>query len=602
MTWRPQKLTVFDFEYIPDRGDGWPRPVCFVATNLEVDEAGGITPGFTYSGGWEEMEAMTTAPWDTGSDNVSVAFSGHTDLACFDALGWPRPARYVDLMIELRNLFNGRGIVAERLGLHGFCDRLGIPRPTTAYKDEARDLILAGKSQYHKPYILEYCRSDVDLTVDLTMEVFNHMDWRRAIGSRGPFIQTISIAQHRGIPLDVDMIHEINHYWPEIQSAARHRVNETLKMPVFDEAGTFKIHIMEEYLERIGLLEGWPKTGVSGRIRLTDQDLKDWSKSRNDFQVLYETWRTLKQGSHGLRYDIGRDGRGRAWANPFGTKTGRSAPREPRENKDLRGGNFIFSGARWVRGLIKPPKGVALAYIDWTSQEIQVAAALSADPNLMACYLAKDPYIEFARMAGAVPDGATKESHPLERDMFKKTLLSLGYGTGARALAHSLGTTLHEAEMLVRLHHKIFHVFWDWIERVRIQAYANRYITNPMGWSMHVDGFTKATTMGNWPVQSAGAAMLHIAAPRVERAGVKVLATIHDAILIESTPDRIHEDVEKAVAAMEWASRIVTGQDVPCRTDPKIIQWPDRYMDEGGKAMFDFVVAELKKAGSLVHV
>ena len=50
----------------------------------------------------------------------------------------------------------------------------------------------------------------------------------------------------------------------------------------------------------------------------------------------------------------------------------------------------------WIRGFIKPPPGHAIAYIDWSSQEVGIAAALSGDENMMADYAAGDPYIELA--------------------------------------------------------------------------------------------------------------------------------------------------------------------------------------------------------------
>ena len=59
------------------------------------------------------------------------------------------------------------------------------------------------------------------------------------------------------------------------------------------------------------------------------------------------------------------------------------------------------------------PPGHAVAYIDWSAQEFGIAAALSGDPIMLAGYELGDPYIVFAKQAGAVADDATKESHPV---------------------------------------------------------------------------------------------------------------------------------------------------------------------------------------------
>jgi hypothetical protein len=597
MSWRPQKIVVFDFEYhFPPGCDGKPEPLCVVAAIIETDEAGGLKlPGRFVSVGWAEMQSMKTAPWPTGPDVVAVAFSGHGDLQCMDRLGWPRPARYVDLMVELRNFHNGVHNFPVSLGLYGYLDRWAINHPPDSYKSDIRDLILSGQSHTRPGETLDYCRMDVELTAKLVGVTWPHIDWRRAIGARGPFLQVMSVAESRGLPVDVELLVKITTHWPAVRNATRQWVNRSFGVELYDETGVFKIDRMAEWLDRRGLLAGWPRTGRSGQIMMDDSTLRDWSKTGPEFSTLYEARRILDQGADGLRLDVADDGRCRTWLNPFGTKTGRNAPREPKSVMS-RGGPFLFGGSRWVRSLLKPPPGWAISYIDWVSQEIHVAATLTGDENLLACYQSPDPYIEFAKLVKAVPPNATKKSHPNERDTFKITLLGLGYGMGHQALAHRLGTTTHEAEKLIRLHHEVFATYWSRMEQIKVRARLDGVIFNPMGWRMNVDHNIKPTTLGNWPVQSAAAAMLHVATPMVERAGVRVLATVHDAIIIEAPAHEIEAATATATTAMERASQITMATDVVCRTDPKIVKWPERYMDEAGAEMFHRVMAVVERA------
>jgi hypothetical protein len=58
---------------------------------------------------------------------------------------------------------------------------------------------------------------------------------------------------------------------------------------------------------------------------------------------------------------------------------------------------FIFGPSVWLRGLIKPPPGYGIAYIDWAQQEFGIAAALSGDPLMMDAYRSGDPYLAFAK-------------------------------------------------------------------------------------------------------------------------------------------------------------------------------------------------------------
>src|SRR6516165_5374109 len=97
--------------------------------------------------------------------------------------------------------------------------------------------------------------------------------------------------------------------------------------------------------------------------------------------------------------------------SPFGTRSSRNAPSNSR---------FIFGPSVWLRGLIKPPPGFGLAYIDWSQQEFGIAAALSGDHAMQDAYISRDPYLAFAKQAGAVPEGATKETHGPTRELFKQ--------------------------------------------------------------------------------------------------------------------------------------------------------------------------------------
>ena len=68
---------------------------------------------------------------------------------------------------------------------------------------------------------------------------------------------------------------------------------------------------------------------------------------------------------------VGQDGRNRCLLSPFRAHSGRNAPSASK---------FIFAPSVWLRSLIRPEPGRALAHIDFSSQEIGIAAALSSPP------------------------------------------------------------------------------------------------------------------------------------------------------------------------------------------------------------------------------
>ena len=121
---------------------------------------------------------------------------------------------------------------------------------------------------------------------------------------------------------------------------------------------------------------------------------------------------------------IGPDGRNRTLISPFRSITGRNQPSNSK---------FLFGTAVWLRGLIKPAEGMAIAYLDLASQEMAIAAALSGDAALWRAYSSGDPYMQFAIDAGLAPPGATKASHGPIRARCKAIVLGVQYGMGERS-------------------------------------------------------------------------------------------------------------------------------------------------------------------------
>ena len=167
-------------------------------------------------------------------------------------------------------------------------------------------------------------------------------------------------------------------------------------------------------------------------------------------------WETLKVGSK-LRAIL----HNRTLLSAFQARTGRNQPSNTK---------YIFGPSVWLRGLIKPPPGYGLAYIDWQQQEFGIAAALSGDPLMMIAYRSGDPYLAFAKQAGAVPQDATKATHKAEREQFKACVLAVQYGMGADALAGRIGQAPIAARELLRLHRETYRVFWRWSDAAVAQA------------------------------------------------------------------------------------------------------------------------------------
>jgi DNA polymerase-1 len=254
----------------------------------------------------------------------------------------------------------------------------------------------------------------------------------------------------------------------------------------------------------------------------------------------------------------------------------------------------IFGPDRWTRFTIMPPEGTAIAYVDWSAQEIGISAYLSRDPRLIETYLSPDPYLYFAKMVGLLRQDAERGADDVEtmRDKVKIMFLGTNYGMTLYGLVLRLGGDRELATKMWHIHHQCYPDFWRWVQRSLDRADMRCRVETMFGWQMHVvddvdrpDRSTRMNTIQNWPCQTHGAHMLQIAAIALVEAGVKVCFPLHDAFLIEA-PERDIDDVARFTqVTMERAGEAMFG--VPFRA--KIHTFPERrYEDDrpGSKEMW----------------
>jgi DNA polymerase I len=142
------------------------------------------------------------------------------------------------------------------------------------------------------------------------------------------------------------------------------------------------------------------------------------------------------------------------------------------------------------------------------------------------------------------------------------------------------------------VHRETYRDFWAWAETTVERGLLGGVLTTPFGWQYRLDRRQPANSRSllNWPMQAGGAEMLRLACIRIVRAGVRLCAPIHDAVLIEAPTHLIASHVEIAREAMVWASSMVLGGQC-CRVDADLYAYPRRYMDvERGSQMWNRVM------------
>jgi DNA polymerase-1 len=384
--------------------------------------------------------------------------------------------------------------------------------------------------------------------------------------------------EDNGIPIDIATLAALRLNWQAIRREVIEKVNH--QYGVFDGT-TFKASLFQKWLELNGI--DWPQL-PSGRLKLDHKTFGDQSKKDPRIVPIHEARKTLSQ----MRLEdlaVGRDGRNRTVQWAFSTKTGRNAPSNTQ---------FVFGTAAFLRGLVQPGRGFGLAYIDWGQQEFGIAAALSRDARMIEAYQSGDPYIAFAKQAGAIPADATKQAHGNARELYKQCALGVLYGMGAASLAKRIGQPETIARSLLRLHHETYPHFWRWSDAALDVSMRDRRIWTVFGWQYHVGRDYNPRMLRNFPMQANGAEMLRLACCLATERGIRICAPVHDAILIEAPLEELDRAIDDMRRAMDEASQLVLG-GFRLRTDVKVIRYPDRFQGPRGEHMWQIVTEVINR-------
>jgi DNA polymerase I-like protein with 3'-5' exonuclease and polymerase domains len=238
--------------------------------------------------------------------------------------------------------------------------------------------------------------------------------------------------------------------------------------------------------------------------------------------------------------------------------------------------------------------------LDWSSQEIAIAAALSGDEALMDAYLEGDVYLAFAKKAGLAPPEATKETHKAIRDLCKAVVLGVNYGMSPEGMANRAGISTIEARELLLRHRAAYPRFWERAEATANLALVGCPIQTRFGWKIVLgtgpDAPNERTFM-NFPMQAHGAEMMRLACCEATEQGLRICTPVHDALLLEAATEDAEDHINQLRETMETASEVVMG--IPgfrCRVDVERIDYPDRYMDPRGEEMWLRVMRLLEEA------
>ena len=477
-----------------------PNPACLVAQEFRT--------GQTLRLGHEDLRGGREPLYPTGPDALFVAYGAGAELGCHLALNWPLPARVLDLQAEFRCRTTGLAPPHgdELLGAltwYGL-DPLGEPAETSCrLMFSGREPRTAGEREA----IFSGCEGGVRSLGRLLSAMAPALDLPRAL-LRGRYMRAVARMEGAGVPIDVPFLARVRAGWRSIRDRLTRDVDQ--HFGVFD-GGMFRADRWEAWLARNRV--PWPRL-ESGRPAMDEETFREMARSHPDVAPMRELPVSLAQ-LQPSELTVGSDGRNRTPLCPFASKTGRNQPSSMR---------FIFGPATWLRGLIRPGPGRAVAYVDWEQQEFGIAAALSGDPAMMAAYYSGDPYLALAVQAGQAPADATRETHGPIREQFKACVLGVQYGMGEAGLARRLGQPAALARSLLQLHRETYPHFWAWSDGAENHAILLGWLRTVFGWTIRVGAEANPRSLRNFPCQANGAEMLRLACTLATERGIVVCA------------------------------------------------------------------------------
>ncbi len=300
--------------------------------------------------------------------------------------------------------------------------------------------------------------------------------------------------------------------------------------------------------------------------------------------------------------------------NQVDTATGRFASKSPNLQ------NLPYK----ARKMIVAPEGKVIIGLDFSQIEPRVLSHMSNDTTMIDAYVhGRDLYIELAMSVFNLErkyceDGAYSPCGTYQpRKRIKAVLLGIMYGMGAFTLSQSINSTTEEAENLIQDFFKTYPDIKDFIDETHLEAEEQEFVETMFGrkrrfpqhrqlakqykeveqkvkewlgyvpsniwreelpyklkqafWNVAGNYNVVNRKSVNTKIQGTSADIMKKAMIRVQKLckkyGYKMLATVHDEVLLE-----VPEDItEEQIAELEEAMTGVINLKVPMKTDTEFM-------------------------------
>lgn len=241
-----------------------------------------------------------------------------------------------------------------------------------------------------------------------------------------------------------------------------------------------------------------------------------------------------------------------------------------------------------LRSLITAPRGWVLVEADYSQVELRITACLSRDEAMRRVFQAGgDIHTRTAMAITGLPEDK------INKDMRKKAkAVNFGfvYGMGSSKFQsyaktkYGVDLTEEEAQGFRQRFFELYPELLEWHDRQRQFLRAHGYVRTPLGRKRNLPGIDSSDRgiraeaerqSINSPVQGAASDLNLFSAIRISREfpdQVRIIATVHDAVLMEIKEDKVGEIIPQIKSLMEDREVIAEtfGWDIPVPIEVEI--------------------------------
>ena len=552
-----------------------PLPLCFATANIKTGEV---------SSEWIEGNDTVSVLTDSLSDVLLVSDDVVQISSCFHQLGWSSPKHKLSLPTEFKNKLNGSGC---EIDIPNLCKKMGIDFPhedRCEYIHQLKNNAVGSWEDDERAEIIHFQKEKVRALLELYHELNVPLkNWH----IRGEFLWSLGLGMNLGLPIDHIGLSSIEENSQEFR---RHLVREVNKH--YSAELLMGSRVSEKTFTR-----RFPHI-VDGRFKplhpdhfLSLDSLKGFSRIAPELNLLYQALKFLKSTGNGQLH-VGADSRHRYHPRPFASSTGRSQPKT----------DCILSAPSALKGFLKAPADKVFLIVDYVSQEMGIAAALSKDPLMMKDYSSGDFYSAFARRVLerlSSPFCGTSDI----RNLSKQICLAVLNGRSATALSDSIGVSEGITRQMIDLHHSTYSVYRDWRKRIAGYFHMDKTIHSSHGWQLHPPFLSKTSVeqgkdpfLGavNFPIQATGSDILRTAVIMLHQEGYIVCATNHDSFFVEVDVSNWETDKASVERIITEASSITLG-NLQLQVNTTVLMPGDRYLDDRDSQIFRIIQDFLQK-------